>query len=44
VLLGLYLGQAGAAVLPEGRGYTLGAALAIGLAIVVLIVRISRRR
>jgi hypothetical protein len=44
VLLGLYLGQAGATVLPEGRGYGLGAALAIGLAIVVLIVRMARRR
>lgn len=44
VLLGLYLGQAGATVLPEGRGYGLGAGLAIALAIVVLIVRIARRR
>jgi hypothetical protein len=44
VLLGLYLGQAGAALLPAGRGYGMGAALAIGLAIVLLIVRIIRRR
>lgn len=44
VLLGLYLGQAGATVLPEGRGYGLGAAFAIAIAIVVLVVRISRRR
>jgi hypothetical protein len=44
VLLGLYLGQAGRAVLPEGRGYALGVAAAIGIAIIVLIVRIIRRR
>jgi hypothetical protein len=44
VLLGLFLGQAGATVLPEGRWYGLGAALAIGMAIIVLVIRISRRR
>jgi hypothetical protein len=44
VLLGLYLGQAGQTVLPAGRGYGLGAGLVIGLAIIVLVVRISRRR
>jgi hypothetical protein len=44
VLLGLFLGQAGATVLPEGRWYGLGAALAIGMAVIVLVIRISRRR
>ena len=44
MLLGLYLGQAGATVWPEGKGYGLGAGFAIALAIVLLIVRIARRR
>ena len=44
VLLGLYLGQAGQTVLPPGRGYSLAAAIAIGAAIVLLILRIARRR
>jgi len=44
VLLGLYLGQAGQTILPEGRGYALGAGFAIVMAIIVLVVRISRRR
>ena len=44
VLLGLYLGQAGRTILPEGRGYALGAGFAIVMAIIVLVVRISRRR
>lgn len=44
ILLGLYLGQAGQTILPEGRAYGLGAGLAIAMAIVVLIVRIIRRR
>ena len=44
VLLGLYLGQAGQAVFPPNRGYGLAAGIAIGVAIVLLIVRIARRR
>ena len=44
VLLGLFLGQAGQTVLPEGQGYGLGAALLIAAAIILLVVRISRRR
>jgi hypothetical protein len=44
VLLGLYLGQAGATILPPGREYRLAAGFAIGMAIIVLVVRISRRR
>ena len=44
VLLGLFLGQAGQAVLPPGRGYGVAAGVAIGIAIVILIVRIVRRR
>ena len=44
VLLGLFLGQAGQMVLPPGRGYGVGTALVIGVAIVLLVVRISRRR
>lgn len=44
VLLGLFLGQAGQTVLPEGRGYGLAAGFAIVIAIIVLVVRISRRR
>ena len=42
VLLGLYLGQAGQTVVPPGYG--LAAGLAIGVAIIILIVRIARRR
>lgn len=42
VLLGLYLGQAGQTVVPPG--YRLAAGLAIGVAILILIVRIARRR
>ncbi len=44
VLLGLFLGQAGQTVLPPDKGYGLAAAVAIGVAIVLLVVRISRRR
>jgi hypothetical protein len=43
-LLGLFLGQAGQTVLPQGRGFELGAGVAIGIAIILLVVRISRRR
>ena len=42
VLLGLFLGQAGQTVVPEG--YRLGATFAVVMAIVVLVVRIARRR
>jgi hypothetical protein len=44
VLLGLYLGQAGQTVLPSGNAYGLIAGLAIGIAIILLVVRIARRR
>jgi zinc ribbon protein len=44
VLLGLFLGQAGQTILPPGKGYSLGAGIAIVAAIVMLVVRISRRR
>lgn len=44
VLLGLYLGQAGQTILPPGRGYGLAAGLAIGVAMILLILRIARRR
>ena len=44
VLLGLYLGTAGQSVLPPDRGYGLAAGLAIGVVIVILVVRIARRR
>ncbi len=44
VLLGLYLGQAGQTILPPGRGYGLAAGICIGVAILLLIVRIARRR
>jgi len=44
VLLGLYLGTAGQAVLPLDPGYGLAAGVAIAIAIVILIVRIVRRR
>jgi hypothetical protein len=44
VLLGLYLGQAGHTVLPQGGGYTFAAEFGIGLAIALLIARILRRR
>jgi protein-S-isoprenylcysteine O-methyltransferase Ste14 len=42
VLLGLFLGQAGRTVVPEG--YRLGATVLIVLGIVLLVVRILRRR
>jgi hypothetical protein len=42
VLLGLYLGQAGQTVVPPGYGLPVG--LAIGIAILLLIVRVARRR
>ena len=42
VLLGLFLGQAGRTVVPEG--YRLGVTFAIVMAIVLLAVRIARRR
>jgi hypothetical protein len=42
VLLGLFLGQAGPTVVPEG--YRLGVVYGIVLAIVLLVVRIVRRR
>jgi hypothetical protein len=44
VLLGLYLGQAGQMGLPPGPGYRLAAGIAIGVAILLLILRIARRR
>ena len=44
VLLGLFLGQAGQTVLPPGRGYGLAAGICIAIAIVLLLVIISRRR
>ena len=44
VLLALFLGQAGQTVLPPGQGYRLAAGIAIGVAILLLIVRIARRR
>jgi zinc-ribbon domain len=43
VLLGLYLGTAGQTVLP-GREYSLVAGGVIGLAIILLVIRIARRR
>jgi hypothetical protein len=43
-LLGLFLGQAGQTVLPPGKGYDLGAGVAIAVAIVLLVIRIVRRR
>lgn len=42
ILLGLYLGQAGQRVVPQGYG--LAAGIAIGIAIVLLLARIIRRR
>jgi hypothetical protein len=43
VLLGLYLGTAGQTVLPS-REYGLVAGAVIGIAIILLVIRISRRR
>ena len=42
VLLGLYLGQAGQTVLPPGYG--LPAGICVGVALVLVMVRIARRR
>jgi hypothetical protein len=42
VLLALFLGQAGNRVIPQGYGLVAG--ILIGLAMVLLLVRISRRR
>ena len=44
VLFGLYLGQAGQMVLPPDSRYGIAAEICIGVAIVVLIIRMARRR
>ena len=45
VLLALYLGQAGRIVaVPFSRGYDIAAAILVGIAIVLLTMRVARRR